>query len=143
MLPWQQILLDTPKNLIGSSSTWGKHPLKIWSKSVQVFRLWNTHKPYAHYHCCCLDGAGDDYYPSLYGLGLKKVISRSASLKKFDHVTLQKVKSQVNVHKMFFPYPNKICHISKTVVIKIQETKMRQQQENQLQNQLASFSRDT
>ena len=30
VLLWQQILPDTPKNLISSRSSWGKHPLKIW-----------------------------------------------------------------------------------------------------------------
>ena len=69
MLPWQQLLPDTLQNLTSSRSSWGKHPLKIWSKSVQGFRLWNTHKLYARRHCP--DGAGDDYNPSLYGLGLK------------------------------------------------------------------------
>ena len=29
-LPWQQLLLDTPQNLISSRSCWGKHTLKIW-----------------------------------------------------------------------------------------------------------------
>ena len=69
MLSWQQLLSDTPQNLISCRTSWGKHSLKIWRKSVQGFRLWNTHKPYA----CCRrpDGAGDDYNPSLYGLGLK------------------------------------------------------------------------
>ena len=36
-------------NLISSRSSWGKHPLKIWLKSVQGFRLWNTHKLYARH----------------------------------------------------------------------------------------------
>ena len=30
VLPWQQILLDTPQNLVSSRSSWGKHILKIW-----------------------------------------------------------------------------------------------------------------
>ena len=30
MLPWQQLLPDTPQNLISSRFSWGKHILKIW-----------------------------------------------------------------------------------------------------------------
>ena len=36
-----------PPNRISTRSSWGKHPLKIWWKSVQGFRLWNTHKLHA------------------------------------------------------------------------------------------------
>ena len=35
------------QNLIRSRSSWGKHTLKIWGKSVHWFRLWNTHKLYS------------------------------------------------------------------------------------------------
>ena len=35
-----------PQKLIRSGSSWGKHILKIWSKSMHGFRLWNTHKLY-------------------------------------------------------------------------------------------------
>ena len=30
VLQWQQLLPDTPQNLISSRSSWGKHRLKIW-----------------------------------------------------------------------------------------------------------------
>ena len=30
VLPWQQLLPDTPQNFISSRSSWGKYILKIW-----------------------------------------------------------------------------------------------------------------
>ena len=30
VLPWQQLLPDTPKNLISSRSSGGKYTIKIW-----------------------------------------------------------------------------------------------------------------
>ena len=38
------------------------------------FRLWNTHKLYVH-HDCHPDGTWDGFYPSFYGLRLKKCIN--------------------------------------------------------------------
>ena len=44
---------------------------------MQGFRLSNTHKLYARRrHGRRPDGAGDDYNPSLYGLGLKMIPKR-------------------------------------------------------------------
>ena len=43
-LPWQQLLSDTPQNLISSRSFRAKHVLKIWWKYIQGIGLWNTHK---------------------------------------------------------------------------------------------------
>ena len=44
MLPWQQLVSDTPQNLISSRSFGAKDVLKIWCKSLQGLGLWNTHK---------------------------------------------------------------------------------------------------
>ena len=62
-LPWKQLLMDTPQNLISSRSFSDKHFLKIWLKSLHGFGLWNTRKlcaPRRHQHRCP-DGAGHDY----------------------------------------------------------------------------------
>ena len=81
MLPWQQLLPNTPQNLISSRSSWGKHPLKIWWKSVQGFRPCNIYKVYARRRRP--DGAGDNYNPRIYGLALKYI-----SLMKIKNITL-------------------------------------------------------
>ena len=53
-----------PQNLISSRSSWDKHTLKIWGKSMQGFRLWSTHKLFVHRRCT--DSAGDDYNPNIF-----------------------------------------------------------------------------
>ena len=40
----KSVVVGYPQNLMNSRSSGGKHILKIWSKSINGFRLWNTNK---------------------------------------------------------------------------------------------------
>ena len=68
VLPWQQLSPNPPKTKSALDPLGVNKPENL-VKIVHRFRLWNTHKLYAHHHHP--DSTGKDYKPSIYGLGLK------------------------------------------------------------------------
>ena len=59
------------------------------------FKLWNTNKLYAP--CHHLDGVGDDYNPSLYGLGLITMLLEDQVFYVRDVCVINTFKSDLKV----------------------------------------------
>ena len=83
------------------------------------FRLLNTHKLYARCRRHRMDGAGDDYIPSLLWAGVKKLLFRQ-NLQNRNHLVSMDCSSHANglCHtkiKSFEPVKNLLVVVSKHV----------------------------
>ena len=61
VLPWQQLLPDTPKNLITSRSSWGKHTLKFGENLCRGIGCGTPTSIMPPCRCRRPDSTGDNY----------------------------------------------------------------------------------